>query len=221
MDTQDPHDPGMATTAVAPPDTSNIRRPTPTADELEAQRASQEDRRNQREAVRAAEAIGAGETKATLSDQAAASATEWFLGNEEIPTTHTLEVNIGPPDQERWFSWTLTSIDADTLKKCREAATQGSRMARRAARAGGAPAEVNGEELNARILIAGSLDPDFRKLASMRGAEDAPDPDHNALMLLRHRLQHKPGLIDQLSGEVLALSGYDDDAIRENAAGKA
>lgn len=218
MDTQD----NAGQTATAPDDAgSNIRRPVATPAELEGQIAQQEERQAQRQAVRAAEAIGSGETKATLSPEAAKSATEWFLGIEEIPTTYTLQVNIGPPDQERWFAWTLTSIDAETLKHCREQATTGSRMARRAARAGGAPAEVNSEEMNARILIAGSIDPDFREIAKVRGAEDMPDPDHNALMLLRHRLQHKPGLIDQLAGEVLALSGYDDEAIRENAAGKA
>lgn len=227
MDTQDPQEnqtqnaPSATATAPPPDPSSSIRRPPPSSDELEEQRRAQEDRREQRDAVRAAEAIGSGDAKATLSEDAARSATEWFLGIEEVPTTYTLKVDVGSPEQERWYSWTLQSINAETLKHCREAATQGTRLQRRAARAGGAPAEVNGEEMNARILIAGSLDPDFREIARQRGAPEHPDPDFNALMLLRQRLIHKPGLIDQLASEVLALSGYDDEAIRENAAGKA
>ena len=39
-------------------------------------------------------------------------------------------------------------------------------------------------------------------------------------MVLKHRFRRKPGLIDQLAGRIMDLSGYDEEDVREAEAAK-
>lgn len=197
----------------------------PSADEMAAQDEALQQRETQRESVRLAAEIGSGRIDGELSAEAQDSATEWFLSDKEIPMTRTLDINVGTPDQRHVIVWTITAIDGDTIKRARKQAEEGgSRAALRRARAAGQAPEVDAQEANARIVVAGSVNPDFRALAKLKmdrqGVSSPPDPDIPAVMMLKYRLGHKPGLIDLIAGEILSLSGYDDDDIQEHAAGK-
>lgn len=185
-------------------------------------------RKFEQESARAASLAGTTAKGAELKDpDAQSSALRWFLKAEEIPATIELDVNVGTPHEKEIITWTLKAIDSDTLKKARKMAEEGGsgRAALRRARQSGATPEIDGAEANARILVAGSVDPDFHEGARLLikntpGAKAHPDQDSDAVALLRARLSHKPGLIDQLAMEVLSLSGYDDDDIVEHVAGK-
>lgn len=181
----------------------------------------------QTESARVASDVGTGKVPGgSLSPTAESEALAWFLSADEIPATITLDVNVGTPHVKKVIPWTLRAIDSETLKKARKMAEEGGgRAAIRRARQSGATPEIDGAEANARILVAGSVDPDFYVAAktlidATPGERAHPDRDTDAVMLLRARLSHKPGLIDQLAMEVLSLSGYDDDDIVEHAAGK-
>ena len=196
--------------------------PEPTAEELRVQREQAEEAEATVGAVRAAAELGGGKAKGELSPKAAKSALDWFLSDEEPPRTRTIDLNLGTPDMPRRFAWTITAIGSETLKRIRE---QGiSREGRRQQARGEVP-QVDNHQINARIVLAGTVEPDLREAAKRKleaaGETMPPDPDIPALQLLQHRLRHKPGLIDQLSASVLELSGYDDDDIREHEAGKA
>lgn len=196
------------------------------AEELAAQQERTDEHATTREAVRLAADIGSGQIKGgELTSDAQARAIDWFLSDEEIPMSRTLDVNIGTPDRRYVIPWTITAISGEQIKQARKLSEEGgTRAAIARARRSGTPPEVDSQEANARILVAGSVEPDFRELAKMKmekqGVKAPPDSDSPAVMLLKYRLAHKPGLIDLLAGEVLSLSGYDDDDIQEHAAGK-
>ena len=67
--------------------------------------------------------------------------------------------------------------------------------------------------MTAAIVAAGTVEPDLQQIAAQMGAPTI------AAMLLR-RFSHKPGLIGQISGEIMGLSGFDDEDVAEVEAGK-
>lgn len=212
------------------PAAPDLEAPKLTDEQLREQDEAREARASQVEAVRTAAAVGAGELKGPLTPEAQASALDWFLSDEEVPMAYTLTVNIGPPDQTVEVPWTITAISSDTLKAARAAAREGNRSRRRGLAAAGGQPEVDELEMNSRIIVAGSLDPDLPAIAKARmdrarqtgmDVPDHPDPMVAPVQLLQNRLKHKPGLIDQLAIEILRISGYDDDDLREHQAGKA
>lgn len=192
----------------------------PSDADLARQADQAEDAAQTRSDVAAAAQVGAGEVKGELSVEAQQSALEWFLSDKEIPVEKTIEVNLGSSEAPNFALWTIQAITGDQIKHARKMAEEGgNRQSRRRQIAGGV-VDINEYEANARILVAGSVSPDFHDLAERKGAPKRPDPDENAVMLLMHRLRGKPGIIELLAIEVLALSGYDDENIREHAAGK-
>jgi hypothetical protein len=62
---------------------------------------------------------------------------------------------------------------------------------------------------NARVVAAGTVYPDLTQLCRDKGIADPA-------MLVRMKFRRKPGLLIQLAGEVLTLSGFDDDDVRES-----
>lgn len=178
-----------------------------------------------RDAARLGSQIGNGELDATLTEQGQQDALAWMLDPEEIPLTQDIDVNVGTPDNPRIFVWTIGPIDGETIKRSRKAAETGGRGRSNRARAAGEVPEVDPQEANARICVAGVISPNLREAAAMKmsaaGAHDPnPDKDANAVALLKHRLRHKPGLIDQIAVKILGLSGYDDDDIQPHSVGK-
>lgn len=137
-----------------------------------------------------------------------ADATAWFMeeDSEEV-ASKTFELNVGVKS-ERWIRWTVQAIDRDRIRQIRKMSQP------RAARRGGAGIGSEDEMLvNLRIAAEGTLDPDLHDPKLRRGIADPAEA-------LRMRFHAKPGLIDQIAGEVLSVSGYDDEDIREVKAAK-
>lgn len=149
----------------------------------------------------------AGEKGRRPTDREVDSATEWFMSDEppegEADLEHTIELNVGGPDEntEHYVAWTVKPIDLDELRRIRRQATS-SRAQRRAG--GDGYDEV---AANIKTVIAGTVDPDLIGAAREKGT--------NPEVLLRGKFRHKPGLLAQLSGQIMALSGYDDADVRE------
>lgn len=151
----------------------------------------------------------------SLSTSESSAALAWLL--EDTPDDDeerfkTLTINIGRGTTERWIDWTIRSIDRDVLRAIQRGA-QGNRQARRGR---GGPGEIDAGEANLRIVANATVEPDLREAARRKGVQmDSPDPMYAPMQVLRHRFQDKPGLIDQIAGEVMDISGYDEEDVQE------
>ena len=149
--------------------------------------------------------------RAKLSSEETLDALEWFLSDEEDNLTKDIELNVGSSSDIRWITWTIKPVDLDTLKRIRRMAQDPSNRAQR--RSGQATGEVDENDAALRIVVAGTASPDLTAITKEMGYTDPSD-------VLKHRFRHKPGLIVQISGEIMGLSGYDDDDIKDvDAAG--
>lgn len=135
-------------------------------------------------------------------------ALDWFLADDAADYTYELELNVGPPRRPYWVTWVIKPVDLDTLRRIRKEATGGNRAQRRARDTG----EIDEVEANLGIVIAGTVSPDLKVAAQQ---EQRP-PDE----LLRIKFARKPGLLGQIAGEIMGISGYDDEDVREVDAGK-
>lgn len=156
-----------------------------------------------------------------LTPDEAKDALDWFLSDEEIPLTKTLKITLG----EREYLWEIRAIDFDTIKRARKLAEEGGQLAAKRARQTGVAPEVDSQQANARIIVAATIKPDLRHAAAVKMQQDglshtSPDVDFPAMQLVLHRLRTKPGIIDQIAGAILNLSGYDEEDVVEHAAGK-
>lgn len=188
-------------------------------EEMVEQREARERQQSDRDLIRRAAGPNGDGKGSDLELEEQMTALDWFLSDAPVAVEYTFDINIGNPRDQQWVSWTIRAVDVDVLKRIRKEA-EGPRRARRARQPGDA-IEVDQQEMAARIVVAGTIDPDLHEVAKMKGAPDHPDPDVAAIQILKHRFRHKPGLIEQLSLEVMSLSGYDDEDVREHAAGKA
>ena len=134
-------------------------------------------------------------------------ATAWFLSDQDanVMSTKRFEVNVSAdPEVEHFVEWEVQAIARERIRQIRRKA--------RVARRGGAE-ELDETKVNLMIAAEGTVTPDLATLAVQIGAQS---PAH----MLDRRFAHKPGLIDMIAGEVLAVSGYDEDDVRDLAAGK-
>lgn len=151
----------------------------------------------------AAAAIAASETD-QLSPKQVQSATDWFLSDEqEAPSILYFDLDVaGAGQKPRWIRYAVRTLGRAEIRRIRNDATD----------------ETTGlqddMEVNLRVLIAGSHDPNFSDPAVLKGNADP------AQVVLR-RFGHKPGLIEAVAGKVNQVSGYGGAAlIREvDAAG--
>ncbi len=138
-----------------------------------------------------------------VNQSEATSALEWFLSEEpeeDEEQTHTIELNVGVGDQEHWITWIVRPIDSDELRRIQR---QTAVLRRR-----GRQDDLAIDQLgNLKVIIAGSVDPDIQALADSKGKQ--------AEAILLSRFVKKPGLIAQLAGQIMALSGCDDDDLRD------
>lgn len=225
--TEDPthsHSPGVATaTQDVPPEfqpepasPDDIRRAS-----VEARDAAADDRDMIRRAAAHGERSGDAKKGVTVEGPSVdeqMSALDWFMDDDSAPAVDEIELNIGTSRNRRWIDWTICAVDTDVLKRIRRDA-EGNRARRRSRTPG--ETDIDPQEANLRIVLAGTLAPDLRDIAKRKGAPEHVDPDVAPLQLLKHRFRQKPGLIDQLAGEIMSLSGYDEDDLREHLAGKA
>jgi hypothetical protein len=144
----------------------------------------------------------------SVGEKEASSALEWFLSeepDEDVEQTHTIEINVGIGDQQHWIAWMVRPIDTDELRRIQRTTA--------ALRRRGRQDDLGIDQLgNLKIIIAGSVDPDIEAIA--RTAHKAPEA------ILQQRFKKKPGLIAQLSGQIMALSGFDDEDVRDALSAK-
>lgn len=162
----------------------------------------------------AVEAVSTGRADAEQADEALA----WLLsdeGGDGSFITKVLELNIAGGSAERWIKWTIRSVDRDVLRSIQRAAA-GNRSQRRQGNT-----DPDAGEANLRIVANATIAPDLDAVVARKGIGEAPDPMYARITVLRHRFRDKPGLIDQIAGEVLDLSGYDDEDVRESQEVKA
>jgi hypothetical protein len=144
-----------------------------------------------------------------LSDEEQADATAWLLSSfegEQGPTIQHLRLNVGSREAPKWIPWTVRGLQRDAIAKIREQA-EGKTGRRRGADLGllGDPeAAFRG---NLRLVQMGTVEPDIAALAAQKGTP----PE----WFLRGAFAEKGGLIDYLAGEILALSGFDEDAVED------
>lgn len=149
----------------------------------------------------------AAKGKLKTQDEANA-ALDWFLSDDpsqEGELTRTIQINVGG-DQERFIDWTIRAIDLDTLRRIRRTVA-GTRAQRRS---GG---ELDEVAANLSIVVEGTVNPNLVEAAKRLGIA-------SPTTALKSRFRHKPGLIGQIAGEILSLSGYDEEDVREVAASK-
>lgn len=150
----------------------------------------------------------AAEGKLNASDDAGVpDATEWLLRALQEPPhiEHTLIVNVGGvgPDRQE-VSWKIKTLEGKLIRKIREDADQVVR------RSGGTGAGTTGASwiANVRIVLEGSVSPDLKAIARQVGVADPT-------VVLEQALNHKQGLVDQIAGSILQLSGYDNEDVRD------
>jgi hypothetical protein len=132
-----------------------------------------------------------------VTDEERLDALDWFLSDEDedAEITHTLEINVGSATKDRWVEWVIQPIDSDELRRIQQLGQNRSQRRR-----GATPADPDMAETNRRIVIAGTVHPDLRDAAQRKGVADPS-------VALNHRFRHRPGVVAQIAGEILALSG--------------
>jgi len=156
------------------------------------------------------EAVEAAAEGRSLTAEQHVDALEWLLADEEEDDsgfTRTLELNIGTAGVKVWMTWVIRPVDRETLRALRES---GNRRQRRA----GQFREVDTDEASLRIIATATVEPDLVEAARRKGIE-APDPAFGPMEIIQHRFRRKPGLVDQVVGEIFDLSGYDEEDVRE------
>lgn len=133
-------------------------------------------------------------------------ATAWFMSEKDanVKATKTIEVDVGATE-EHLVRWRVQAISRERIRQIRNTS--------RIKRGRGMTDDVNDVKANLLIATEGTIEPDLVAIAKEVGA---PEPS----VVLDKRMAHKPGLIDQIAGTVLEVSGYDDDDIRDVAAVK-
>lgn len=156
----------------------------------------------------------AADPKGTVTAEVSDAALQWFLDDTE-PTFHrTLELNVGQDDKPNFVKWTIRALSGEEIAGINRQAS-GNRNARRA---GG---ERDLDEVQRRVVALATVEPDLDAVVKLKHADTSQsDPLWARANVLAHRFRHKPGLITQLSGQVMDLSGYDEDDVRGVAAGK-
>jgi hypothetical protein len=145
-------------------------------------------------------ASGRGEK---LSQEEVEDATEWFLSDESEDLTDDIQLNVGTRRKPKWITWVIRSVDLDELRRIRRQSRSQNRRARITGQA-----DFDGDRANLQIVLRGTVAPDLHGAAKQMGLVDPADA-------LRKRFRAKPGLIDQIAGEIMSLSGYDEDDVRE------
>lgn len=150
-----------------------------------------------------------------LTDENEVDALAWFLDDEEPDLQATKRLNIGTAEEPRWVTWTIRAIDGDRIGRIQRGEDGTPR------RRGRDPVEIDAGEVQRRILAAGTVYPDLQEVARRKGASSSvADPLWGPMQVIAWRFRNKSGLVAQLSGEIMALSGFDQDDVKAIAAGK-
>jgi hypothetical protein len=164
-----------------------------------------EDVREKDPAGAGARAMTAAASGRELTPEANRDALAWLLSSEDDDRdeTLTLQIDVGPPQQEHWIDWTIRPVPLERLRAIERDTRQGNRQQRRA----GVVSDGDEIESSIRVIIEGTVKPDLRGAAKEAGIA-------SPVTFLRLRFQKKPGLLGVISSRIMALSGYDADMVR-------
>jgi hypothetical protein len=176
---------------------------------LEAQRSGLKTVGSEGEEPRAGStAVAAARDGRKLTDGEKSSALNWFLNEDpraaDEETKH-LELNFGTQDEPNYIDWTIKPVPMEVMRAVRRKAAN-TRLAR-------TTGEVDEYRVNLEIVVEGTLDPDIRA-AAQQLAEEGRGPG-DPVDALRAKFQSKPGYIAQLAGQIMTLSGFNDEDVRE------
>jgi hypothetical protein len=140
-----------------------------------------------------------------VDNQVASKATEWFLSPvEQEVAKATIEMNVaGASQPEKFVPFVVQVVDRDRIRDLRREAERTNPDGSK---------EIDEMEANLQIVVEALLDPNLRdeKMRTVGGQLMADPAD-----ALRARFAHKPGLIDQLAGKIVQISGYNEGDVRE------
>jgi len=143
-----------------------------------------------------------------VTESEATSALEWFLSeepDEDLEPTHTIEINVGVGEKQQWITWVVRPIDGDELRRIQRSTA--------ALRRRGRQDDLAIDQLgNLKVIVAGSVEPDIEAI----GQERHVQPE----AILLQRFKKKPGLIAQMATQIMALSGFDDEDVRDALSAK-
>lgn len=155
---------------------------------------------------------GAASVKAAASGRrltdAEQQALDWLLKSEPDPgeiETKVLELNFGTSDEPRYVNWEIQPVGLDKMRRIRTEA----RSSRKARKTG----VIDETRMNLQVIIAGTKTPDVRRGAEI--ARQSGNGSGDPVEILRARFQSKPGYIAQISAEIMTLSGFDEDDVKE------
>lgn len=143
-----------------------------------------------------------------LTEREAQDATDWFLSEDPEDwgaETDVIEVNVGSRQKPKWVRWEIKAVDEDVLRSIQRQARQNRRPG----------SDDLGDDIvqNSKVIVKGTVYPDLEAIARDKAIADPA-------MIVRQRFTRKVGLIAQIAGEIMAISGFDADDVREaNAAG--
>lgn len=146
------------------------------------------------------------------STETRSKALAWFMSPQvEQVAKKSFEINVGgeKSDKDRppnWIPITVQVVDRDRIDQLRRESTITARDGTQ---------EVDAMESNAKLVVEGMIDPPVKQMREVAGQTFLDPAD-----ALRARFAFKPGLIDQIAGEITKVSGYDTGDIREIKAGK-
>lgn len=136
-----------------------------------------------------------------MDEEELAAATEWLLSDEQEVNTRKLRIRIGGSDDApEYGAWIIRAVGVDVIRSAEREAS-GNRAQRRQ---GGGYDEL---KANLRIVATGTVAPDLVALAKQRGLRDP-------VTLLERRFKFKSGIVAQLAGEVMSLSGFDAEDVK-------
>lgn len=138
-----------------------------------------------------------------LDETEQTDALEWFLSDEEDLVPEDIEINVGSRSRPNWIKWAIIPVDQDVLRNIRRQAT--AKQSGRRGRA--ADSEVDEGTASAKVVVAGTAHPDLKAAAKQKNFADPSDA-------VKERFQRKPGLIVQISGQIMDISGYDEEDVR-------
>ena len=146
----------------------------------------------------------AADTPDNTTPQERSEALAWFLDPEPDESAYDyVELNVGGRGaNEKWVRFKIQSLQRERITQIREESTRGR----------GDDAKTDANEANLKIAVEGLIDPDLSKTSNRKVRGQQYQDPADALVA---RFAHKGGLIDQLAGAVVELSGYDEKDKRE------
>lgn len=135
--------------------------------------------------------IEASRSNSRLDAKQVQLATEWFLSeDEEPPTVLAFDVDVAPSGRPaHYVRWQVRALQRHEIKKIRQDAVDPD------------TGIEDDMEVNMRVLIAASVEPNFLELVKQTKYADPAD-------LVSRRFAHKPGIIEAIARKANEMSGY-------------